>query len=78
MLHTIWQRFQDKTDLRNHNGWGLWTATYHQDMPEAEAKARLEEIEADELERRVRYPGTEAEYELRVSTKQPARPEGVE
>lgn len=72
MLHTIWQRFQDKTPLRTRNGWGLWAATYHQDLDEAEAKRRLAEIQADELERRERHPGTEAEYEIRPSTRQAA------
>lgn len=68
MMYTIWQRFRDSNAART--GWGLWAATHHQDLTEEVAKERLVEILADEMEIRERCPGTEAEYELRPSTRQ--------
>lgn len=67
-LFSIWQRFR-RNKPHGTGEWGLWDCTLYVDMPEADARAILAEVEADELERRGRYPESEAIYEIRLSTR---------
>lgn len=69
--YTIWQNYR-----RNHatpgwaaGHWRRWAATRHVNLSQIEAATQLVEVQDREEELRVKYPKTEAIYEVRVAAR---------